>query len=420
MVNTYQVMCPAYSSLPEIDIGTAITRLVSYCRASDWRGHDPYDALNSPIFRHLPFLDHRLPRLVFTQALKRSPVNFRRLLRIPTTQNPKAIALFLSAFVMLKRAEGISEKGDIDFFVDRLCDLKSPGANYCCWGYSFPWQTRTIVVPSRAPNLVCTCFVANALLDAFDQLHDPRCLHMALSAAEYVLDELYWSEGGAAGFSYPMPSLRGQVHNANLLGAALLCRIFTHIKDERFLHAALQVARYSSGQQRPDGSWYYGEAKSQRWIDNFHTGYNLCALHAISRYAATAEFDASLKHGFEFYRNHFFWDDGAVGYFHDRKYPIDVHCVAQSIITLVTLRELDPRGNLELARSVLQWALTHLWSDQGFFYYRMLRSRTIRTSYMRWSQAWMLLAMVALLNASRYEDGEELDSVCGATYAEGG
>jgi hypothetical protein len=38
-----------------------------------------------------------------------------------------------------------------------------------------------------------------------------------------------------------------------------------------------------------------------------------------------------------------------------------------------------------------------MWDERGFFYYRVLRLCTIRTSYMRWSQAWMLVALVAVL-----------------------
>src|SRR5438132_4848573 len=76
-------------------------KLLAYCEANDWAGYDPYDALNSRVFTALPFLNSRLPRLVLTQALKRSPINIRRLLLIPKTQNQKAIALFLMAFVRL-------------------------------------------------------------------------------------------------------------------------------------------------------------------------------------------------------------------------------------------------------------------------------------------------------------------------------
>ena len=98
-------------------------------------------------------------------------------------------------------------------------------------------------------------------------------------------------------------------------------------------------------------------------------------------------------------RTHFFREDGAARYFHNRTYPVDIHSVAQSIITLLTLRDLDP-SNVRLAHSVFRWAMNHMWDDRGFFYYRVLRYCTIRTSYMRWSQAWMLLAISTLLAES--------------------
>src|SRR5215471_18053630 len=81
----------------------AALKLLAYCQASDWAGYDPYDALNSRIFTALPLLNSRIPRLVLTQVLKRSPINIRRLMRVPQTQNPKAIALFLAAFLKLSR-----------------------------------------------------------------------------------------------------------------------------------------------------------------------------------------------------------------------------------------------------------------------------------------------------------------------------
>jgi len=47
-----------------------------------------------------------------------------------------------------------------------------------------------------------------------------------------------------------------------------------------------------------------------------------------------------------------------------------------------------------------------MWDERGFFYYRVLRTGTIKTSYMRWSQAWMLLATSMLVNET---DGLALD-----------
>jgi len=170
------------------------------------------------------------------------------------------------------------------------------------------------------------------------------------------------------------------------------------------------VARYSASQQQDDGSWYYGEHPTQRWIDNFHTGYNLCALKSIGRYAATSEFESNIQRGFEFYRNHFFREDGAPKYFHNRTYPIDVHSVAQSIITLMAFKDLA-ENSVGLAQTVFRWAVEHMWDENGYFYYRVLPLLKVKISYMRWSQAWMLLALSTLLMV----DGEE-----GTTkYAEG-
>src|SRR5215208_1765913 len=93
------------------DAQEACRRLLAYCRAHDWAGHDPYDALNSKLFAAVPFLNSRLPRLVATQAMKRAPLNLRGLLGVPPTQNPKAMALFLNAALELRDVVGISVEG---------------------------------------------------------------------------------------------------------------------------------------------------------------------------------------------------------------------------------------------------------------------------------------------------------------------
>ncbi len=376
----------------------AVRKLVAYCQANNWAGYDPCDALNSRVFGMLPFLNSRFPRLALTQALKRSPINLRRLLLVQKAQNPKAMALFLSAFVRLSGSNLVDAEPLAGFMIERLIALRSHRTDYWCWGYSFPWQMRKDIVPRWAPNLVCTTFAANALLDVYEKFQDSRCLEMASSAAEYILNELYWTRGEiVSGFSGPRADLQVQVYNANFLAAALLCRVYRHTGEIRFLDPALTAARYSAAMQFPDGSWTYGETSTQQWIDNFHTGFNLCALRSIGRYGGTGEFDGYLRRGLDFYRSHFLCENGAVRYFHDRTYPIDIHCVAQTMITLMELQDLDPACVSE-AQSVFQWAMNHMWDDRGFFYYRLLPHWTNRTSYIRWSQAWMLLAMATLLS----------------------
>jgi hypothetical protein len=376
-----------------------IHKLEAYCRAHDWAGFDPYDALNSELFARTPLARSRVARLALTQALKRSPVNIRPLLRIPPQRDPKATALFLMSYgKRAQRGDGESRAIASDL-AGRLMALRSPATRYWCWGYSFPWQTRSILVPRFYPNLVTTVFAANALLDAYEIELGADCLNAAASAVEYLAKELYWSDGRRAGFGYPRPDNRVGVHNANFLGAALLSRLARLTGDRTVVDVALRVARYSASSQRADGSWLYGEAPTLNWIDNFHTGYNLCALQSIGASLGTDEFEPVLQKGFGFYREHFFTPGSAPKYYHDRTYPIDIHSVAQSMITLTAFCRQDSRAEV-LAQSVFAWAMKNMWDERGFFYYRILRSVTIRTPYMRWSEAWMLLALSTIVNES--------------------
>jgi hypothetical protein len=375
----------------------ATLKLLSYCRSRNWAGYDPYDALNSRIFKALPFLNSKLPRLALTQALKRSPINLRPLFLISGTQNPKGLALFLQAVLRLSKLELIDDGDEIvKSLAKGIEQLRSPDTSFWCWGYSFPWQTRTQLVPARTPNLVCTLFVAEALLDLYESGGDEKYLNIASCAADYIVQELYWESDSISSFSYPFPSSRTPVHNANLLAAAFLSRVSRLTNQEKYLAPALSAALYSVRRQGVDGAWLYGESDKYSWIDNFHTGYNLCALRNIGTNLHTTQFDLPLRRGFEFYRNQFFRDDAAPNYFHNRTYPIDVHCVAQSIITLLELKDLH-RDNVNLARRVFSWALANLWDDQGYFYHQKLPLGTIKIPYMRWGQAWMLVASSLLL-----------------------
>lgn len=385
----------------------SINELLNYCEKNNWSGYDPYDSLNSELFKRIKFLDSRLPRLALTQLLKRCPINFRPLLFIPKTMNPKALALFLMAFLKLSKNEDRFDRQNyFNAIVENIKNLRSPDIQYWCWGYSFPWQGRSILAAKANPNLVCTVFVANALIDAYEKYLNNDYLNMAESAAQYLLNELYWEEkDGKAGYSYPVPALKISVHNANFLGAALFCRIYKHCREKKYLEPALKAARYSAGKQSSDGSWNYGELKNQRWIDNFHTGYNLNALLTINNYLNTDEFEPHIRKGFKFYRDHFFREDGAPKYFHDKIYPIDVHSVAQSIITLLEYRNIDS-DNIRMAYCVYEWAMDHMWDKRGFFYYQVTPYYKNRISYMRWSQAWMLLAL-ATLNKIPYESYSE-------------
>lgn len=385
------------SSSVRVALEQATDQLLSYCRRCEWAGHDPYDALNSRVLRRWGLLRWRFARLAFTQFLKLSPVNLRGLLGVPREQNPKGLAVFLSALTRLHRL-GMERAEGVRALASRLLELRSPGQRQSCWGYNFDWQSRGYLVPRGTPNIICTTFAANALLDAYEELGEPHWLQAARSAGTFLLEGLNTTrEADRLCFSYT-PLDHSQIHNASLLGAALLARLHAQQPSEVFRSAAHSAARYSLVRQRPDGSWPYGEGNTQKWIDGFHTGFNLMALERVRQCLPDAECEPAIRRGYVFYLDHFFAPGGVAKYFHNRVWPVDSHSVAQALITLCGLADYDRRG-LGLALQVCGWALREMRSPEGWFYFQKRPFWTNRICYMRWSQAWMLLAMADLLQA---------------------
>src|SRR5438132_1559094 len=69
-------------------------RLYAYCKAQGFAGYDPFDGLNSVLFQLIPLKHLRLARLAWLQAIKRSSIDLRGLLRVEKGVNPKGLALF--------------------------------------------------------------------------------------------------------------------------------------------------------------------------------------------------------------------------------------------------------------------------------------------------------------------------------------
>lgn len=370
----------------------SIIKLLDYCETNDWTGFDPYDGLNSRMFTALPIIQNRFCRLIFIQAMKRSSINLRHVFMVPKGHNPKAIALFCSTLIKLHNLQIIENDENIKLLLNRLIELKSQNTPYYCWGYNFDWQSRAFFLPRFAPNIICTTFAGNALIDAYEKYKQDKYVDMAVSAGMFILQGLnITGNKDELCFSYT-PIDHGQVHNANLLGAAFLSRLYSITKDKTFLDPAYRAVLFSVKRQNEDGSWPYGEHKNQKWIDNFHTGYNLVALKKFSLYTNDESIAETIQRGYSFYKNNFFTADGIPKYYHNNLYPIDIHSIAYSIITLAELNTFDDSA-MNLAILVYKWSIKHMQNVNGYFYYQRKPFFKNRISYMRWSQAWMLYAL---------------------------
>jgi hypothetical protein len=377
-------------------------RLRLYIEREDFAGWDPYDGLSSRVFNATPLKYSAFARLAWIQLFKRNPVNLRRLMMVSKGQNPKAIGLFLSGYSRLYK---FAESGNIkDFDIEYaklqlvnlsslLMKLQSKGYSGACWGYNFDWQARGgLFFPAYTPTVVATTYAVNGLLDAYEITNCNETLETALSAANFVLNDLNRTPKKQGFlFSYSPKFGNNTVYNASLLGSRLLSRIHSFTPNDLYFEASRESVIACCDAQKSDGSWYYGELSVQNWIDSFHTGFNLECLYDYSKYTGDTSFHRHFQLGTEYYLSNFFESDGLPKYYHDRAFPVDIHSPAQLILFLSKTGLYT--NYAEQLEKVLEWTIANMYDEGGYFYYQKHKLYTNKINYMRWSQAWMFAAL---------------------------
>ena len=394
-------MSESYSELER-----AHDQLSEWCRKRAYAGHDPFDALNSRLFQATPLKSSRLARLFWTQAFKRSPVSLRPLARVPAEKNSKGTALFALAHLSRWRREKTkTAEQEARALLNELLSARIGGLSGAAWGYNFDWQGRAFFAPRGTPTIVPTAFAARTLVEAARDFHDEEYLSVARSACEFIQHDLHRTVETEREVCWSYSPLdRTRVFNASLLAAETLAAVGQLTGETELCEWAMRGARYVVQRQREDGSWAYGADSYQSWADNFHTAFVLTSLARITNSCteARAEFNEAIKRGYQFWREHFFLADGWPKYFHDKLYPADAHSAGAAIVALLELQSIDASAQRQAGKIAL-WAVRNLRDARGFFYYQRRRFYTVRTPYMRWSQAWMLYALARLLETMNAE-----------------
>jgi hypothetical protein len=225
----------------------------------------------------------------------------------------------------------------------------------------------------------------------------------------FIVGALRREEKGLVWITYT-PATSTQVHNVNMLGAALLARESKRSEtrapkgrpsgDSTLGDLARAAMRFSVDRLREDGSWPYGEAPNQGWVDNFHTGYNLVALEDYRRTTGESWMDEALAKAYGYWDRTFLGADGAPWYYSGSRWPLDIHCSAQAILTYLALKRLDPEAPAKAER-VAGWTLKEMWDGRAHFAFQKQPWFTNRVPQIRWGQAWMFWALAELLAHTR-------------------
>jgi rhamnogalacturonyl hydrolase YesR len=395
LANT-QLATDSQNKVVKAQIFESISRLASWLEKNNYRGYDTFDGLNARFVRPFTF-ETKFLRTVLQQGVRRFPINLRPLLGVRRSESTKGMGFLARGFMRMHEATDDRAWSDkAEFTLQWLKEHQSPGYNGACWGNHFDYQSRSSYVPKGLPSVVWTSHIGHAFLDAYDHFQDPRYLEIAVSSCEHIVRDLNkFSDGNSVCIGY-FPGQKLRVHNANTLGASLLARTYSYTRNESYRVLAAQSIQYTAQYQRPDSSWYYGEAANLHWVDNFHTAYVLdCFKHYIER-TADARYDQCMMNGYEYWKSTFFLEDGTPRYYDYKTLPIDIQCCSQAIDTLVLFNDRDPES-LSLALKVATWTIEHMQDPSGYFYYRRYSRRLVnKTPTLHWGQATMLCALAGL------------------------
>jgi polysaccharide biosynthesis protein VpsJ len=385
----------------DLSINESIERLERWVETHDYRGYEPFDGLSSYV-HPLTFGNLFLERIV-QQVGRRSPVNFRPLLGIKPLESTKGRGYMARGYIALLMRTGNEEyRQKAIACLEWLIHNKSPLYPDFSWGNHFDYASRAGRYAKHQSIIVWTSLIGQAFLDGYESLGREQYLDVAKGICHWILK--LPREKSATGTCLSYLAIRqSSIHNANLLGAAMLARTAKHTGTAEFLEVAKAAMEYSCSRQMADGAWYYGEDSHYHWIDNFHTGYNLDGIKCYIESTGDQTFRPQLDLGFRYFKTNFFEPQGRPKYYHNRAYPTDIQCASQGIETLSNFSDHDPEA-LPTGLKVARWTIRCMLDPSGYFYYRRYPLLVARIPMFHWGQATMYRAL-ALLSLKLHEKG---------------
>lgn len=386
---------------PRDELFQSIKKLEKWIEEHDYKGYEPFDGLSSSL-RPLTFGSLFLERILI-QMVRRSLLNIRPLLNIKPLDSTIGRGYMARSYLVMLNITGDQGYADkIENCLEWLIKNKSSGYEEFCWGKHFDFASRGGRYPKFEPITVWTSLIGMAFLDAYDMWGENKYLDIADSACKWILNLSRNKTDTGICLSYTGLGENGStIHNHNMLAAALLARTSTYLPKDEYCETAKSAMQYSCTRQNADGSWYYGEEPMFHWIDNFHTGYNLDSLKCYIESTDDNMYTGNMQRGIDFYKSHFFEKNGRPKYYHNKTYPVDSQCIAQSIDTLANFVDYD-LSILDLSLKVARWAIKNMQDEAGFFYYRQYPFIKVKTPMLHWAQATMYKALSLLLKKLPY------------------
>lgn len=390
------------AALDEKSIYSSISRLERWIDGR-YEGWDPYDGLNNSKVQNMR-LGRPYVQMGLVQLHRLSPINLRALFGVEKGVDTKGLAVFVQAYLELHSATNeeryLCQATELSGAIIGS-SLKGSVGDHAWASHYFPFiGADTGALSPSVPDIIGTGNVLKAL-SSLQMIVKEERLDEVIGSCQAYLRRMVERRDGLAYFLYT-PEWKGKIvpnASAEALGA-IACSLRARPDDE--LRALCDdVLRSLLRLQRKDGSWVYSIYPSGReyFQHDFHQGYIIGGLLSY-RDLAPAELrddvDKAIDRALTFYKG-LFLEDGRSLYRAPQRFPVDIHNQSQGIITFTRAGEM--RGDatcIDMARTIADWTIRNMQDERGYFYYQKWPMVTNRIPFMRWSQAWMLLALASL------------------------
>lgn len=377
----------------------AVNKVRSFIEKENFRGYDPYDTLNS--FIPMDKMGKWIPAIAI-QVQKRNPFNIRPLLGIKKGINPKSHGLLLYAYsLQYEMTKDVKARDTMEMLFNWLVKNYSKGYPGYCWGYNFGWANPVKYIKPYVPNIVATSFVAKGIFQYYLTTKYEKAKEVLIGITDFLLKDLPSIENERGFCISYTPVMKDACYNATLLGGEVLAKIYSLTGNEELKNKAKRIVDFVVSYQLPDGLWNYElDLKTGKELPqtDFHQGYNLECISEICKYAGIENdvYNNSIAKGLEYYRKEQFFESGQSLWRLPKVYPVEIHNQSQGIITFSMLKNYNS-DYLPFANKIAEWTIENMQDkNDGRFYYRKLKNYDIKIPYMRWSQAWMFLALTRL------------------------
>lgn len=382
-------------------IKNSINSLYFWVKKEKYKGWDPYDWLLSPVSSKLP----KFLNFVLMQLNVYSPINFRPLFDIKKGRSNKALALFSQAYLNLG-FESPEFKEEAKRLLSILEKNKIKTNNGYSWAsYYFKFFGPRHMLDPNIPDIVGTTEAIKAFSMAYKLFGEERYAQIASASLNSLLNEYVSIFDEYTYFKYT-PNEKGKiVFNVSALALNAISYYSKNISiNENAISIGNEVLEFLLRFQRKDGAWpyaYYVPPGRFYYQIDYHQGFIIDGLVEFLPYTydeKREKVEQAIAKGIKFYMEKQFTQKGISYYRYPIKYPIDIHNQAQGIITFSRLHDkFEDQKYLEFAEKIALWTIKNMQDPKGYFYAHKWPGFVNKIPYMRWAQAWMMMALSMLL-----------------------